>query len=70
MAVRPLSFGIRFKDRSPGGRGRTIRIDTDHRNPKRYVLAVLRDNQTQRREYASLSWALRDFASCWRNRLH
>ena len=70
MAVRPLSFGIRFKDKRTGGTGRTIRVNADQRNPKRYVLEVLKDNRTQTREHASLSYALRDFASAWRNRLN
>lgn len=70
MAIRPLSFGIRFTDKRPGAGKRTIRIDTDQRDPKRYVLKVLKGNQTQRREYPALSWALRDFATAWRNRLH
>ncbi len=70
MAVRPLSFGIRFKDNRPGTARRTIRVDADQRDPKRYVLEVLKDSRTQRREHASLCWALRDFASAWRNRLN
>ena len=70
MAVRPLSFGIRFTDNRPGGLRRTIRVDAEPSNPKRYVLEVLKDNRTQRREHASLHWALRDFASAWRNRLN
>jgi hypothetical protein len=70
MAVRPLSFGIRFNDKRPGGKRRTVRLDADHRDPKRYVLKVLNDNKTQRREHASLSWAIRDFAVAWRNRLN
>jgi hypothetical protein len=70
MAIRPLSFGIRFKDNHPGGSRRTIRLDADQRDPKRYVLEVLQEGRTRRREHASLSWALRDFATAWRNRLN
>lgn len=70
MAVRPLSFGLRFTDNRPGGTRRTFRVDADPRDPKRYVLEILKDGRGQRREHASLSWALRDFASAWRNRLH
>jgi len=68
MAIRPLSFGIRFKDDQPGGR--TIRVDADRGDPKRYIVEVLHDNRSQRRVHPSLSWALRDFASAWRNRLN
>ena len=67
MAIRPLSFGIRFKDNRGG---RTIRVNAHERDPKRYVLEVLQDGRSKRREHASLSWALRDFASTWRNRLN
>ncbi|MFP8877962.1 MAG: hypothetical protein AAEJ52_19495 [Myxococcota bacterium] len=70
MAMRPLSFGIRFKDNRPAGGGRTIQVRSDQRDPKRYILEVLQDNRTQRRNHPSLSWALRDFASAWRNRLN
>ncbi len=70
MAIRPLSFGIRFKDNRTGSGGRTIRVNAHESDPKRYVLEVLKDGRSKRREHASLSWALRDFASAWRNRLN
>ncbi len=66
MASRPLTFGIRFRDR-----GRTVRVRAHDRDSRRYVLEVSqRGGKAVRREHASLTDALRDFASTWRERLH
>jgi hypothetical protein len=66
MASRPLSFGVRFRDK-----GRTVRVRAHEGSPNRYVLEVRRrGRKTERREHASLAGALRDFAASWRQRLH
>lgn len=65
MAIRPLSFGLRFQDR-----GRVVRVRAQASDPRRYVLEHSRGGRTQRREHASLASALRDFAARWRGRLH
>ena len=66
MAARPLAFGLRFRDR-----GRTVRVRPHDRKPQRYVIEDSRGgDETRRREHASLSGALRDFATTWRHRLH
>lgn len=66
MAVRPLTFGVRFRDK-----GRTVQVRAQERDPQRYVLEVRkRGGRTERREHASLTGALRGFASAWRQRLH
>ena len=68
MATRPLAFGVRLRDK---GRGRTVRVLQDRRDPRRYrVEDSRRDGATQRREHGSLGAALRDLASSWRKRLH
>ena len=66
MASRPLAFGVRFRDR-----GRTVQVRAHDRDSKRYVLEVSqRGGKAVRREHASLTDALRGFASAWRERLH
>lgn len=66
MANRPLAFGLRFRDR-----GRTLRVRSDARDPRRFVVEhARRGAATVRREHASLPAALRDFARVWRGRLH
>ena len=66
MALRPLAFGARFVDK-----GRTVRVKAKAKDPKRYVVEVSRAGQkTLRREHASLSGAVKDFASAWRARLN
>ncbi len=68
MATRPLAFGVRLHDK---GRGRTIRVLQDRRDPRRYRVEESRNGgKTQQREHDSLSGALRDLASSWRKRLH
>jgi hypothetical protein len=66
MAMRPLAFGIRFRDR-----GRTVRVRQSASAPERYTVEVKRGaGRVRRAEHASLSAALRDFAAAWRSRLH
>ena len=66
MAKRPLTFGIRYREK-----GRTVQVKAQPRNRRRYVLEVQQPGQkTQRREHASLAGALRGFAAAWRERLH
>ena len=66
MARRPLTFGLKFRDR-----GRTVRVRASGRNPKSYVVEDRRvGGRGREREHASLSGALRDFASTWRGRLN
>ncbi len=68
MATRPLAFGVRLRDR---GRGRTIRVLQDQRDPRRYRVEDSRNGgKTQQREHGSLADALSDLASSWRKRLH
>ena len=66
MAVRPLAFGVRFRDR-----GRTLRVSAREPSGRRYLLEDARPGrEPRRREHGSLAAALRDFASTWRGRLH
>ena len=66
MALRPLSFGLRFREK-----GRTVRVHSSPRDPKRYVVEVERSGEkTRRRDHPSLAAAVQDFAQSWRDRLH
>ena len=66
MARRPLAFGVRFHDK-----GRTLRVRAHETLGRGYVVEDRRDGRpTRRRDHASLSAALRDFAATWRGRLH
>ena len=66
MALRPLSFGLRFREK-----GRTLRVRASQNDPKRYVVEVeSRGKQTRRRDHPSLVAAVQDFAQSWRDRLH
>jgi hypothetical protein len=66
MASRPLTFGIRYREK-----GRTVRVRASERNPRRYVVEVGTDRGRKRRsEHSSLAGAIRDFAVSWRARLH
>jgi hypothetical protein len=61
--AKPLSFGIRLRDK-----GRTLRVRQDR---QKYVVEDSSDGtRTRRREHASLSGAIRDAACTWRERLH
>lgn len=66
MARRPLTFGLRYRDK-----GRTVRVRASERDPRRYVVEVgTRGGRRRRREHGSLAGAVRDFAAAWRARLH
>lgn len=66
MSMRPLAFGVRFRDK-----GRTVRVRQDPTTPSRYTVEVSRGGRGVRSaEHASLASALRDFAAAWRARLH
>lgn len=66
MALRPLAFGVRLRDR-----GRTLRVRNDPRDGRRYVLEDTREGEPTRvRRYASAPEAVRDAAATWRRRLH
>jgi hypothetical protein len=65
VASRPLTFGVRFRDR-----GRTVQVRAHEGDAKRYVLEVSQRGRKARQEHASLAAALRGFASAWRGRLH
>ena len=65
-ASRPLTFGIRYRDR-----GRTVRVRACEGDPQRYVVEVkTARGRKRRREHGSLAAAVRDFAAAWRGRLH
>jgi hypothetical protein len=66
MAVRPLCFGVRFRDGK-----RTVKVVASERDPKRYAVEVeQRGRPTRRSDHASLAAALHVFARSWRARLH
>jgi hypothetical protein len=66
MAVRPLAFGIRLRDK-----GRTLRVHNDPNDPSLYVIEDVREGEETRvRWHRELPEAVRDAASTWRKRLH
>jgi hypothetical protein len=66
MALRPLSFGLRFQHR-----GSRVELRGDARRDGRYVVERSRSRAgAARREHPSLGSALRDFAQIWRGRLN
>jgi len=66
MAIRPLAFGARFRDK-----GRTVKVYKGQRDAKSYVVEVQGGGQKGRTsEHASLASAVQDFARTWRSRLH
>jgi hypothetical protein len=68
MAIRPLAFGVKLRDKR---NGRTVRVLQDLRDPRRYRVEDSRlGGKTQQREHGSLAGALSDLASTWRKRLH
>ena len=64
MAVRPLAFGIRMKDK-----GRTVRV-RHTKDAKSYVVEDSNRGRKRTREHASLQGAVKDLASIWRGRLN
>jgi hypothetical protein len=68
MALRPLAFSVRLRDKE---KGRTLRVQNDPQDPSRFVLEDARDGEeTRTRSFASLPDAVQDAASTWRKRLH
>lgn len=68
MALRPLAFSVRLRDRD---KGRTLRVYNDPKRPERYVLEDAREGEAKRvRRHGSPAEAVRDAASTWRKRLH
>ena len=66
MALRPLCFGVRFREK-----GRTVKVVASARDPKRYVVEVeQRGRATRRSDHPSLADAVHHFARSWRARLH
>ena len=66
MALRPLVFGARLKEK-----GRTVRVRAADGKARGYVVEDARSGKkTRRRDHPSLQGALRDLASTWRSRLH
>jgi len=64
MALKPLTFGLRLRDRE-----RTVRVRQDAK--RRYVVEDSnKSRDPKRRTHGSLGGALRDAASTWRGRLH
>ena len=63
MATKPLTFGIRLRDK-----GRTLKI---RQVGRKYVVEDKREgDRTQQRDHKSLGRAVSDAASTWRQRLH
>jgi hypothetical protein len=66
MALRPLAFGVRLRDKD-----RTLRVFKAGSASRRYVVEDSRAAQKSRkREHGSLAGALKDAATTWRNRLN
>ncbi len=66
MALRPLAFSVRLRDK-----GRTLRVHNDPEDPRRYVIEDERGEDDMRvRSHASLLEAIQDAASTWRRRLN
>jgi hypothetical protein len=66
MAVRPLAFGARLRDK-----GRTVRVRTHDRDARRYVVEDSGAGRaTKRRDHPTLAGALKDLAKTWRGRLN
>jgi len=66
MSIRPLTFGVRLRDK-----GRTVRVRANERKSGRYIVEDERaDGRSRKREHESLTGALKDAAASWRNRLN
>ena len=66
MALRPLAFSVRLRDK-----GRTLRVHNDPEDPGRYIIEDERgEDDTRVRSHASLPAAIQDAASTWRRRLN
>ena len=68
MALRPLAFGMRLRDKD---RGRTLRVQNDPDDPRVFIVEDLREgDETRVRFHTALPDAIQDAASTWRKRLH
>ncbi|MCR9096987.1 MAG: hypothetical protein NXI30_22425 [bacterium] len=68
MALRPLAFSVRLRDRE---KGRTLHVRNDPRSPKDYLLEDERGDGVKRvRRHGSAREAVRDAADTWRKRLN
>lgn len=68
MALRPLAFSVRLRDKE---RGRTVTVRNDETDPRRYVMEDARDDgETRMRLHATAHEAVGDAARTWRHRLH
>lgn len=65
MALRPLVFGARLKQKN-----RSVRVRASQSRSGGYVVEETRGGHTRRRDHGSLQGALRDMAKSWRGRLH
>jgi hypothetical protein len=66
MALRPLAFSIRLRDKD-----RTLRIHNDPDASGGYILEDSRPGEEKRiRSHASVPDAVRDAAATWRKRLN
>lgn len=65
MALRPLVFGARLKEK-----GRSVRVRAAKGKSGGYVVEETRGKKTRSRDHGSLQGALHDMASSWRRRLH
>ena len=68
MALRPLAFSVRLRDKE---KGRTLRVRNDPKDTRRFVLEDARAGEpTRTRRFTSLPDAVQDAAATWRKRLH
>jgi hypothetical protein len=68
MALRPLAFSVRLRDKE---KGRTLRVQNDPKNAQRFLLEDVREGEPTRvRSFSSLPEAVQDAAAVWRKRLH
>ena len=65
MALRPLAFGLRLRDK-----GRTVRVRQDADSSSYVVEDSRAGAATRRRRHASARDAVKDAAKTWRSRLH
>jgi len=66
MAIRPVAFGVRLRDK-----GRTVSVRHHSGDPRSTVVIDARDGrEPRRRQHPSLLAALGDAAARWRGRLH
>ena len=65
MGLRPLTFGIRLREK-----GRTVRVRQDVKQGRYLVEDQRKGGTSKSRSHASLRGAIRDAAVTWRGRLH